>query len=149
MCYLHNCDLGAAEPFSVLEACSSKLFSPSPSAPSKAASVQKLFPKLKEEFLFHWVFSCQPTGWFKMFICVSLNCFTAALGMGSHVSPFAAVLCMFGCWKPVWSVLVNASVSVHRFLRCCSSVESVTFSHDCKFHFQVLGFTAFPWCSKW
>lgn len=115
-------------------------FVPSPSAPSKATSIQKRFPKLRGEFLFH------P---FKVFLCVSLNCLTAALGMGSHVSPFAALLYMFGCWKSAWSVLVNASVSVHRFLRCCSSVESVNFSHDCKFHFQVLGFTAFPWCSKW
>lgn len=146
--YLQDCDFAAAELISALESHSSKLLSPSSSVLSKAASIQNLFPKLRGELFFR-CFLGYPLIDLRCSFALLLNCLIAALGweaMWILLQLFCTCLAVENWYG---SVLVNALVSVYQFLRCCRSVESVNFLRDCKFHFQVLGFTAFPWCSEW
>lgn len=78
-----------------------------------------------------------------------LNC-DSSFGGGKPCEFFLQLLCTCLALKNWYDgVLVNALVSIHQFLRCCSWVESVNFLQNCKFHFQVLGFTSFPRCSEW
>lgn len=147
--YTCKTDIGAAELISALETCSSNLLSPSSSAPSKAASMQKFFSKLQGELFFHWVCSYLPADWFKVFLCVATELLYSIFAGGKPCEFFCSSFVHLAVENRYDSVLVNALVSVHQFLRCCSSVESVNFLWDCKFHFQVLGITAFPWCSEW